>query len=140
MNIFDIIGPVMAGPSSSHTAGACKIGYVSRKLLAEQLKSAKVLLYGSFLATGKGHETQKALAAGLLGMLPDDPKIPESLEEAEKQGIKISFGKSSLKDGHPNSVELILEGINGRTLNIIGESLGGSYCRFLRYYSCRSWR
>lgn len=126
MNIFDIIGPVMVGPSSSHTAGACKIGYVSRKLLAEQLKSAKVLLYGSFLATGKGHGTQKALAAGLLGMLPDDPKIPESLEEAEKQGIKISFGKSSLKDGHPNSVEIILEGINGRTLNIIGESLGGS--------------
>lgn len=126
MNIFDIIGPVMVGPSSSHTAGACKIGYVSRKLLAEQLKSAKVLLYGSFFATGKGHGTQKALVAGLLGMLPDDPKIPESLEEAEKQGIKIYFGKSSLKDGHPNSVELILEGINGRTLNIIGESLGGS--------------
>ena len=68
-------------------------------------------MYGSFLATGKGHGTQKALVAGLLGMLPDAPKIPESLEEAEKQGIKISFGKSSLKDGHPNSVELILEGI-----------------------------
>ena len=68
-------------------------------------------MYGSFLATGKGHGTQKALVAGLLGMLPDDPKIPESLEEAEKQGIKISFGKSSLKDGHPNSVELILEDI-----------------------------
>ena len=71
MNIFDIIGPVMVGPSSSHTAGAVRIGYISGKLLGEPVKKAAILLYGSFLATGKGHGTQKALVAGLLGMVPD---------------------------------------------------------------------
>jgi len=126
MNIFDIIGPVMVGPSSSHTAGAVKIGYVSRKLLAEPVKKAEILLYGSFLATGKGHGTQKALVAGLLGMKPDDSNIPFSIELAEKQNVEISFGESNLKNAHPNSVQLILTGINGRKLEIVGESLGGS--------------
>lgn len=68
MNLLDIIGPVMVGPSSSHTAGAVKIGRVSRKLLAEEVKEAKIYFHGSFLATGKGHGTDKALIAGLLGM------------------------------------------------------------------------
>lgn len=126
MNIFDIIGPVMVGPSSSHTAGACKIGYVSRKLLAEDLKEAKILLYGSFLATGKGHGTQKALVAGLLGFLPDDEKIPSSLEIAKQKRIEFSFGESNLKNAHPNSCELILTGVNGRKLEIVAQSLGGS--------------
>lgn len=126
MNIFDIIGPVMVGPSSSHTAGAVKIGYVSRKLLAEPVKEAEILLYGSFLATGKGHGTQKALVAGLLGMQPDNPDIPKSLEIASNQNIEIVFGESKLKNAHPNSVQLILTGINGRKLEIVGESLGGS--------------
>ena len=126
MNIFDIIGPVMVGPSSSHTAGAVKIGYVSRKLLAEPIKKAEILLYGSFLATGKGHGTQKAIVAGLLGMQPDNPDIPVSLKIAEKQNIEIIFGESQLKNAHPNSVQLILTGINGRKLEIVGESLGGS--------------
>lgn len=126
MNIFDIIGPVMVGPSSSHTAGAVKIGYVSRKLLAEPIKKAEILLYGSFLATGKGHGTQKVIVAGLLGMQPDNPDIPVSLEIAEKQNIEIIFGESQLKNAHPNSVQLILTGINGRKLEIVGESLGGS--------------
>ena len=76
MNIFDIVGPVMVGPSSSHTAGAVKIGYVSRKLLGEEVKEARILLYGSFLTTGTGHGTGKALVAGLLGMKTDDIRIP----------------------------------------------------------------
>jgi len=126
MNIFDIIGPVMVGPSSSHTAGAVKIGYVSRKLLAEPVVKAEILLYGSFLATGKGHGTQKAIVAGLIGMQPDNPEIPNSLELAKKQNIEIIFGESNLKNAHPNSVQLILTGINGRKLEIVGESLGGS--------------
>ena len=70
MNIFDVIGPVMVGPSSSHTAGAVRIGFVARQLLGEEVREAKILLYGSFLATGKGHGTDKALVAGLLGMKP----------------------------------------------------------------------
>ncbi|MDD3239129.1 MAG: L-serine ammonia-lyase, iron-sulfur-dependent subunit beta [Lachnospira sp.] len=125
MNIFDIIGPVMVGPSSSHTAGAVRIGYISRKLLGENVKSAEILLYGSFLATGKGHGTQKALVAGLMGMKADDNRIPYSLELAEELGIEITFGEALLRDAHPNSVLLRLLGETGRTLEIMGESLGG---------------
>lgn len=126
MNLFDIIGPVMVGPSSSHTAGAVKIGYVARKLLAESVVKAEILLYGSFLATGKGHGTQLAIVAGLLGMKTDDPRIPDSFALAREVGMEISFGEANLKEAHPNSVQLILKGENGRELEIIGESIGGS--------------
>lgn len=126
MNLFDIIGPVMVGPSSSHTAGAVKIGYVARKLMGEPIIKAEILLYGSFLATGKGHGTHYAIVAGLLGMKPDDTRIPDSVIIAEKEGMVITFGKADLTGGHPNSVQLNLEGVNGRTLTVIGESVGGS--------------
>ncbi|MGN0161050.1 MAG: L-serine ammonia-lyase, iron-sulfur-dependent subunit beta [Lachnospiraceae bacterium] len=126
MNLFDIIGPIMVGPSSSHTAGAVKIGYVTSKLMGERIVSAKILLHGSFLATGKGHGTHFAIVAGLLGMKPDDVRIPQSLELAKEAKMKVEFGKIDLEDRHPNSVELILEGVNGRTLTVIGESIGGS--------------
>lgn len=126
MNIFDIIGPVMVGPSSSHTAGAVKIGYVSQKLLGEPVVQAEILLYGSFLATGKGHGTQFALVAGLLGMKEDNPLIPQSIDIAEKQGVKLTFGQTNLKNFHPNSVQLNLTGKYGRHLEIVGESVGGS--------------
>ncbi len=126
MNIFDIVGPVMVGPSSSHTAGAVKIGYVAGKLLAEPAAEAEILLYGSFLATGKGHGTQLAIVAGLLGMEPDDVRIPQSFSLAREKGMKFSFGEAKLKDGHPNSVQLNLTGVSGRRLEIVGQSLGGS--------------
>ena len=126
MNIFDIMGPVMVGPSSSHTAGAVKIGYISRRLLGEELAAVKILLYGSFLTTGKGHGTRKALVAGLLGMKTDDIRIPEALEIAERDGIEVEFGEALLKEAHPNTAQLFLTGVSGRTLEIIGQSLGGS--------------
>lgn len=126
MNIFDIMGPVMVGPSSSHTAGAVKIGYISRRLLGEELASVKILLYGSFFTTGKGHGTRKALVAGLLGMKTDDIRIPEALEIAERDGIEVEFGEALLKEAHPNTAQLFLTGVSGRTLEIIGQSLGGS--------------
>ena len=126
MNIFDIVGPVMVGPSSSHTAGAVKIGYVSRKLLGEEVKEARILLYGSFLTTGTGHGPRKALVAGLLGMKTDDIRIPDAIELAEKAGMKIEFGEVHLKEAHPNTAQLFLTGVSGRTLDIIGQSLGGS--------------
>ncbi len=126
MNLFDIIGPVMVGPSSSHTAGAVKIGYVARRLMGEEIVSAEILLYGSFLATGRGHGTDAALVAGLLGMKMDDSNIPNSLEIAKEKGMRIEFGKADLKDAHPNSVELNLVGEHGRKLSIVGESIGGS--------------
>lgn len=126
MNLFDIVGPVMVGPSSSHTAGAVKIGYVARKLMGQPIVKAKILLYGSFLATGKGHGTGFALVAGLLGMQPDDDRIPHSIEIAKKEGMEIQFGEADLQEAHPNSAQLILTGESGRQLEVIGESIGGS--------------
>ncbi len=125
MNIFDVIGPVMVGPSSSHTAGAVRIGFVARQLLGEEVAEARILLYGSFLATGKGHGTDKALAAGLLGMKTDDYRIPSSLKIAEEKGMKITFGEAILKEAHPNTAQLYLTGVSGKTMELIGQSLGG---------------
>ena len=112
MNLFDIVGPVMVGPSSSHTAGAVRIGFVAQKLLGEPVKRARI--------------GQKALIAGLLGMVPDDMRIPDSFHLAEEKGIEFSFEEANLKEAHPNSAELELEGISGRSLTVVGESLGGS--------------
>ena len=103
-----------------------KIGYVSRKLMAQPIVKAQILLYGSFLATGKGHGTQIAIVAGLLGMKTDDCRIPDSFRLAKETGMEISFGEAELKDAHPNSAQLILTGADGRQLEIVGESIGGS--------------
>lgn len=126
MNIFEILGPVMVGPSSSHTAGAVRIGYVCRKLMGEKIITADIELYGSFLLTGKGHGTPQAIVAGLLGMTPDDARIPDSFEIAKAQGLKFTIGEAKLKEAHPNSVLLKLRGESGKELEVIGESLGGS--------------
>ena len=126
MNLFDIVGPVMVGPSSSHTAGAVRIGYVARKLMAEPVIKAEILLYGSFLATGKGHGTRQAIVAGLLGMKPDDVRVPESIRMAKEAGMELIFGEAKLREAHPNSVQLLLTGADGRQLEIVGESIGGS--------------
>lgn len=126
MNIFEILGPVMVGPSSSHTAGAVRIGYVCRKLMGEKIVTADIELYGSFLLTGKGQGTPQAIVAGLLGMTPDDASIPDSFEIAKAQGLKFTIGEAKLKEAHPNSVLLKLTGESGKELEVIGESLGGS--------------
>lgn len=125
MTPFDIIGPVMVGPSSSHTAGAVKIGLAARNLLGEAPTEAEILFYGSFLATGKGHGTDRAVAAGLLGMQPDDMRIPQSLTLAEKNGLRLVFGEAHLREAHPNTVQLNLKSASGRKLEVIGESTGG---------------
>ena len=126
MNIFEILGPVMVGPSSSHTAGAVRIGYVCRKLMGEKIVTADIELYGSFLLTGKGHGTPQAIVAGLLGMTPDDARIPDSFEIAKAQELKFTIGEAKLKEAHTNSVLLKLTGESGKELEVIGESLGGS--------------
>ena len=126
MDIFDIIGPVMVGPSSSHTAGAVRIGYIAGKLMGEPIAKAEILLYGSFLATGKGHGTRKALVAGLLGMKPDDMRIPDSFEIAKEHGIEVVFGESALREAHPNTAQIFLTSVTGKKLEVVGESLGGS--------------
>ena len=126
MNLLDIIGPVMVGPSSSHTAGAVKIGRVCHKLLAEKVVRADIYFHGSFLATGKGHGTNMALVAGLMGMKPDDNRIPDSLNIAKERGMQVTFGVSDLKEAHPNTAQLRLTGVTGRKLEVVGESIGGS--------------
>lgn len=126
MDIFDIVGPIMVGPSSSHTAGAVRIGYIGGKLLGEPVKKAQILLYGSFLATGEGHGTKKAIVAGLLGMEPDDYRISDSFNIAKEKDMKIEFGEAKLNEDHPNSALLRLEGINGNKIEVLGQSIGGS--------------
>lgn len=126
MNLFDIIGPVMVGPSSSHTAGAVRIGNVSRRLLGEEVERAQIYLHGSFLQTGRGHGTDRALIAGLMGFDVDDPRIPESFLYARKAGLQFSFSGIDLgSEAHPNSVKMLLTGVNGNTLEIIASSVGG---------------
>ena len=89
MDIFDLIGPIMVGPSSSHTAGAVRIGLVARRLLGEEPVRAELLLHGSFADTGRGHGTDRALIAGLLGMEPDDSRIPDSFDHAAEHGLNV---------------------------------------------------
>ncbi|RDU24813.1 L-serine ammonia-lyase, iron-sulfur-dependent subunit beta [Anaerosacchariphilus polymeriproducens] len=125
MNLFDIVGPVMVGPSSSHTAGAVKIGYISYRLLGEDIKKVNVLFHGSFALTGKGHGTDRAIIAGLLGMQPDDERIPYSFEIARENEIEIFFGTIVLNQMHPNTVKLELEGKTGKRLDIVASSTGG---------------
>ena len=125
MNLFDILGPVMVGPSSSHTAGAVRIGYISEKLLQDHVRKAEILLHGSFATTGIGHGTDKALIAGLLGMHPDDIRIPASFDLAKKAGMEFTFSTVTLKDAHPNTAVIYLIGINGHVARVRGASVGG---------------
>lgn len=125
MSVFDIVGPVMVGPSSSHTAGAVRMGYVTRRLLDEEVSSAEILPYGSLLATGAGHGTKQAIAAGLLGMKPDDVRIPESLGIAANKGVKFTFGEAHLKQAHPNTAVINVKGVSGRSLSVEAQSIGG---------------
>ena len=126
MDLFDIVGPVMVGPSSSHTAGAVRMGYVAGKLLGAPVKKAEILLYGSFLATGEGHGTKKALVAGLLGMQPDDYRIADSFTLAKEQGIEVTFGEAHLEEAHPNTALIRLEGDGDKQIEVQVSSVGGS--------------
>ena len=125
MNIFDILGPVMVEPSSSHTAGAVKIGLVARELLKDTPIDATIFLHGSFALTGSGHGTDRAIIAGLLGLQPDDIRIPQSFELAGKQDLSFRFENKNLKDAHPNTALLVLKGKNGREIEVQASSIGG---------------
>ena len=125
INIFDMMGPVMVGPSSSHTAGAARIGNMGRTLLGEEVARADIGLYGSFAETGYGHGTDRALVAGLLGMKPDDLRIPNAYEEANRAGMAYSFRTVELRDAHPNTALLELTGKSGKKLTLQASSIGG---------------
>ncbi|MEO2237700.1 L-serine ammonia-lyase, iron-sulfur-dependent subunit beta [Dorea sp. YH-dor226] len=128
-NIFDILGPVMVGPSSSHTAGAARIGLIARQLFGRQPEKATVYLHGSFAATGKGHGTDKALIAGLLGMLPDDMRIPSSFEVAHEEGMEFTIQNKDIKEAHPNTAQIIMEAEGVPTMKIQAYSIGGGRIR-----------
>jgi len=132
MNLFDILGPVMVGPSSSHTAGAVRIGRMARALLGQEPVWAQMLLHGSFASTGEGHGTHQALVAGLLGLAPDDSRVPASFELAKERGLEFSFGACTLRDAHPNSVLIQLLGKNGGKLEVGACSPGGGRIRVFR--------
>ncbi|MCK9170635.1 MAG: L-serine ammonia-lyase, iron-sulfur-dependent subunit beta [Treponema sp.] len=125
MSIFDILGPIMVGPSSSHTAGAVRIGLMARLLLKQKPVYADVGLSGSFAATYHGHGTDRAITAGLLGMQPDDIRIPSSLQIAQEQGLRIFFAAIDLPDAHPNTAVLTLLGDGGNRMVIQASSIGG---------------
>ena len=125
MNLFDIIGPVMVGPSSSHTAGAVRIGNIARKLLGEEVAKAEIFFHGSFEMTGKGHGTDKAVLAGLMGLAVDDARIPDSFAVAKERGLDYVFKGIDLGDAHPNSVRLNLVGTSGKEQEIVACSVGG---------------
>ena len=133
IDIFDMMGPVMVGPSSSHTAGAARIGAMGRTLLGEEVAEAKIGLHGSFAETGIGHGTDRALLGGLLGFHTDDKRIRDSFRIASERGIEYHFiPNDTVTDMHPNSVDILMENEAGTTMLIRGESLGGGKVRISR--------
>jgi len=124
--IFNIIGPVMVGPSSSHTAGAVRIGLAARAIIGGQPSRAVITLYGSFATTYGGHGTDLALIAGLLGMSPDDERIPDARRLAAQSGLDVKFEVAEASpDIHPNTAKLELVGPFGATTSVVGSSIGG---------------
>ncbi len=124
-SLFDIIGPVMIGPSSSHTAGAAKLGLAAKEITGEPIVSVDLILHGSFATTGHGHGTRLALLAGLLGLHPDDENLRQAEQLAQAAGIQYTFRKGDLGDVHPNSARFDIKGESGAHYVITGSSIGG---------------
>jgi len=124
-SIFDIIGPIMIGPSSSHTAGAARLGKVARSIAEGELKKVTFLLHGSFAKTYKGHGTDRALVAGILGFEPWDERLKDSLKIAMDMGIEISFVEVDLGDVHPNTVKILMTLKDNSLVEVMGSSIGG---------------
>jgi L-serine dehydratase len=125
VSLFDILGPTMVGPSSSHTAGACRLGLVARAIVGGTPERARIALHGSFAATGEGHGTHRALVGGLIGLAPDDLRLREAYDHALAAGLEWSFQDVDLgAEAHPNTavIELDREGV---TTRVRGASVGG---------------
>ena len=124
VSLLDIIGPVMVGPSSSHTAGACRLGLLARNLVGGTPERARIELHGSFARTGEGHGTDKAIAGGLMGFRPDDERLRDALEIADREGLDYVFEKTTLDDdAHPNTARITVER-GDRKAVMTGASLG----------------
>lgn len=139
ISVFDVIGPNMVGPSSSHTAGAASIALLAKKMIGEPIKRIKFTLYGSFSKTYKGHGTDKALVGGILGFETDDVRIRDSFQIAKNSGLDFSFecNNQEFDDMHPNTVDMDIESVSGRKLIVRGESLGGGKVRLTRINSVK---
>lgn len=124
-NIFDILGPVMVGPSSSHTAGVVKIGNICRQLLGTRACEAEIYLHGSLASTGKGHGTDRAIIAGLLGLKPDDMRISDSFEIAKEEGLNFTISAKEVRGAHPNTVLMTLHTRDQDELKVQASSVGG---------------
>lgn len=129
MNVFDIIGPVMIGPSSSHTAGAARIGRITRMLLGEKVKSAHIRFHGSFAKTWEGHGADRAVIGGLLGLTVDDARLRCSRKLAEEAGMEYDISAIQLRDAHPNTVIIEATGVSGKEIRVQAASVGGGSVR-----------
>lgn len=132
MNLFDLIGPVMVGPSSSHTAGAARIGLTARLLLGENVTYADISFHGSFAKTYHGHGTDRAIVGGLMGMSVDDTRLRDSLAIAREQGMNVSFRLVTIRGAHPNTVRLDITGVSGKRLTMEAASVGGGNIEITR--------
>lgn len=133
LSIFDVIGPNMIGPSSSHTAGAVSIALMARNLFSEEIKSVRFTLYGSFSKTYQGHGTDRALLGGILGFSTDDERIRDAFDHAKKLGIAYEYIIDELTvTNHPNTADIELTGVTGRKMTIRGESIGGGKMKIVR--------
>lgn len=125
VSLFDILGPVMVGPSSSHTAGACRLGLMARAIIGGMPEHARIALHGSFAATGEGHGTHRALVGGLIGIAPDDLRLRHAYDEAKAAGLEWEFAEVDLgDDAHPNTVVFELRR-GAESVSIRGASIGG---------------
>lgn len=122
---FDIIGPVMIGPSSSHTAGAARLGKIAGLIAGDNIVKVEFILHGSFARTYKGHGTDRALVAGILGMDPWNEDLRESIEIAKKKGLEVVFTEGDLGDAHPNTVKFVIKKKDGSITEVVGSSIGG---------------
>jgi len=125
MSLVDIIGPVMVGPSSSHTAGAARIGNLASLCFGKPVARADIYLRGSFADTAKGHGTDKAIVAGVLGMAPDDIRLKDSFRIADERGVAFNILSETVDGAHPNSARLVLSSSDGSSMSIVGTSIGG---------------
>ena len=133
ISVFDVIGPNMVGPSSSHTAGACAIAHLAQKMLNGILKEVEFTLYGSFAKTYGGHGTDRALLGGIMGFDTDDVRIRDSFEIARERGIAYRFLTDEKEtDVHPNTVDIRMCNESGTQMSVRGESLGGGKVRIVR--------
>lgn len=133
ISVFDVIGPNMIGPSSSHTAGAVRIGLLAGKMMHHKIVKAEFVLYQSFAETYRGHGTDRALVGGILGFKTDNPLIRDSLEIAKQEGLEVVFScNREEKECHPNTVDITMEDERGYRLTVRGESLGGGKARITR--------